>query len=650
MAIEKMTMMNVVGLMDYVDDVSREILLCENVDIVNALNQIKDSHFTLSVAEENVEELVDMNTIKPFEDNDDYKEVNEKINKLKEMYNNELKIDRKYVLESYDFNETLKDINDTYEILKKPYEKIVKLREELKKIDNYYNNFIHMKSIDVKIEELTQLNYFTFSVGTLTKEDRFKLKRNYENISAIVLHTGTSDIGEVYLVMSPKELEIETERILRSLNFNKIEFPTDFTGTPLEISKKLEERKKEINSCLLKLNNEFNKIKKENIDILKRSLTRFKAQEKIREIKNEMVSSKNFFYLSGWVPVKEKEKIKKAIEKFKGSIIIFKNTHDNKKNFKPPTKLMNNWIFKPFESLVKMYGIPAHNELDPTVFLSLTYMILFGAMFGDVGQGLILFLIGMFLKRKSTFKSIGSVMTRLSASSIIFGFLYGSIFGFEHVLDPLLVKPFENINLILISAIVIGIFLILMSFLYSIINAIKQRDLKEGVFGRNGLAGLLFYGLILNLIASSFTGYFIIQRNISIIMVLFLIVIMVTKEPLTNLLLNKRPLYHEDVSSYYIESGFDILETILSLLSNTVSFIRVGAFALTHVGLFVAFETIAGLVESNILSVLVLIMGNIIIIFLEGLIVSIQGLRLEYYELFSKYFKGEGNEFKPIKF
>mgnify|MGYP000999251812 FL=1 len=123
---------------------------------------------------------------------------------------------------------------------------------------------------------------------------------------------------------------------------------------------------------------------------------------------------------------------------------------------------------------------------------------------------------------------------------------------------------------------------------------------------------------------------------------------MVVKQPLGNLI-KKKPLYNESVSDYYIESGFSIIETLLSMLSGTLSFIRVGAFALTHVGLFIAFQTIGRLIGSGIGDVVVLIIGNVVIICLEGLIVFIQGLRLEYYELFSRYYKGEGVEFSPIK-
>jgi V/A-type H+-transporting ATPase subunit I len=110
-----------------------------------------------------------------------------------------------------------------------------------------------------------------------------------------------------------------------------------------------------------------------------------------------------------------------------------------------------------------------------------------------------------------------------------------------------------------------------------------------------------------------------------------------------------RPLHHESLSDYYIENSFGVIETILSMLSKTISFVRIGAFALNHVGLFIAFKTISSMMRSSAGSFIVLLVGNIVIIGLEGLIVFIQGLRLEYYELFSRFYRGDGEEYNPIR-
>lgn len=646
MAIVKMVTMNIVGLKEYSTSVSREIVLMENVDIINALNEINESHFTLSVTEENVDELVGMSMLRPLLNSWDHEDIFEKIRSLEEIYKEEFTINNKYITKSCNLCDCSRDINILYNKLMGPYKNIKQLEKEIERTEEFYKNFQLIKNLDVKIENLRGLEFFTYTFGVLSKDNINRMKKNYENITAIVLHTGSSDTGEVYLVISPKELELETNRILRSLNFQNIQMNDELVGTPTEVIENLECRKEEVKQELNLQYQQFQILKSESKEQVEECYSKLKLHQRIKEVETQMVISNNFFYLSGWVPEKDKERIKDRLQLYSDLIISFKGQDEMESDFNPPTKLRNHAVIKPFEYLVKMYGIPSYTELDPTAFLSITYMFLFGAMFGDVGQGFILFLAGILLKSKS--QALGGILNRLGFSSIVFGFFYGSVFGFEHIIRPLLLNPFESRNTILIAAVVIGIVLLIISYIYSMINATKQKDLKEGLFGRNGATGLAFY-IILLILAGKWIGIIeVIPTVIIVIMIIPLIAFMILKEPLSNLILNRRPLYHESPSSYYIESIFDFAETLLNMLSGTISFIRVGAFALTHVGLFKAFETIAELLNNPISSIIVLVLGNIIIVGLEGLIVFIQGLRLEYYELFSKYYRGEGVEFNPI--
>jgi len=131
------------------------------------------------------------------------------------------------------------------------------------------------------------------------------------------------------------------------------------------------------------------------------------------------------------------------------------------------------------------------------------------------------------------------------------------------------------------------------------------------------------------------------------ILAVVLIFLVLFREPIANTI-RHRKLYDTTAGDYYVEAGFGLFEMLLGMLSNTLSFIRVGAFALTHVGLFMAFETLAKMVGGGFGGIIVLLIGNILIIVLEGLIDFIQCLRLQFYELFSKYYTGDGNEFMPL--
>ncbi|MGJ0847199.1 V-type ATP synthase subunit I [Tissierella praeacuta] len=642
MAVEKMTMMNIIGNISDVDNVLKDIILSGKVNLVSALSQIEDNSFVFNVKDENLEKVIDLNYITSFSRDKGYEELLKKGEELEEVLNiksNYLNLNLK---DNMDIGEISQIIDNIYKEVKEPSEILKSTKEELEKIENFYKNFSEIRDINTPIESLRELSYFDFRFGILSKEDRIKLKKNYDNILAVILHTGTGKEGEVYLVLYPSNIREEMNRILKSLNFKEIQVQDEYKGTPIEMIEYLRDKKERLKKDIDSLEKTLWNLREVHKDTIISLVNQLRTKEKIEDIKEELARSNKFFYLSGWVSKKDKEIIGEMLKEYKDILVIFKDETD----LTPPTKLRNIWIFKPFESLVKMYGMPSYNELDPTPFLSLSYMFLFGAMFGDLGQGAILLLGGMLLSRKN--KMFGGLLSRLGASSMIFGILYGAVFGIETIIPALLIKPFENINTILVSAIFVGIALILISYIYGMINSIKRKDMEDGLFGKEGLAGFLFYLCLLILIGGNLLKKPILSMELGAVIIILCMAVMIFKQPLTHLIKGKRPLHGEDITGYYIESVFSIIETLLSMLSGTVSFIRVGAFALTHVGLFIAFETIGHMIGTTAGNIIVLIIGNIVIIGMEGLIVFIQGLRLQYYELFSRYYKGEGKEFKPV--
>lgn len=641
MAVEKMVMMNIIGDVSKVDSVLKDIALSGMVDLASAMKEIEENNFLINISHENLERVIDLNDIKTFNKDNSYRQLMQKAEEIKKAFNvdieeislDELSLDKDYISSK---------INEIYEQVTNHSEKIKQLQGKLEEIDKFERSFTIPESFSISIDELRSLNYFEYKFGLLSKEDRIRLKKNYENILAAILHVGTNKDGEVYLIIYPNLIKEEMKRILRSVNFKEIVIPETYTGTITEIKDQLENEKqgliKEIDHWERSLEQLKEKYRHEFLTIL----NQLTIKERIEEFKSNLARSNKFFYLSGWISENDKDQIKNMLNKYDKLLITFNDEAD----VKPPTKLKNNWFFKPFEVLLNMYGVPAHDELDPTPFLSISYMLLFGAMFGDLGQGFIILLAGLLLSKKN--KLFGGLLERLGFSSMIFGLLYGEVFGIEELIPALVIKPFEEINTVLVAAIAVGVVLILIAYILGMVNSFKRRDIEEGLFGKEGLAGFIFYICLLALVGGNLIGRTIIPTGVGIALIILSVVGMVLKEPLTNLITGKRPLHGEDVSGYYVQSVFSLIEVVLSMLSGTISFIRVGAFTLTHVGLFIAFKTIGEMIGTNTGNVIVLIIGNIVVIGLEGLIVFIQGLRLQYYELFSRYYKGDGKEFKPI--
>ena len=365
----------------------------------------------------------------------------------------------------------------------------------------------------------------------------------------------------------------------------------------------------------------------------------------LEDVKSLLARSESYFYLAGWVPESAKSVVQEKLSAYDDMFINFLDADES--GLTPPTKLKNNKFFKPFELLVNMYGTPNYKEIDPTVFFGLTYMLLFGAMFGDLGQGAVMFVAGVLLAKFKD-KMMGGLLERIGASSMVFGILYGSFFGLEGIIPALFLKPFENINKVLIIAIGLGVVLLLIAYILGLCNNYIFKDVQEGLFGQEGLAGFLLFLLFLLLAATVALELHIVSVGVIAACMLIVIFVMIFKVPLTQLLYKRRPLHNGlDVTGYYVESSFSIIETLISMFSSTVSFIRVGAFAINHVGLFLAFTSIGKMIGTNAGNIAMIIVGNIVILGLEGLIVFIQSLRLEYYELFSKYFKGDGILFQP---
>lgn len=651
MSVEKMEMVNLIGYLEDLDKVSMEVVRQGSVHIVNALDEINQNNFTIMTSEQNTSALRSLNFVKPYNRMAEYVPISEKLNELMGIFEIKKHIRKKYIESDYDYEKISTGIENIYKEVMNHRQRMDQAHKELESIQEFQANLEHIKDANIDFDVLKNLGYFSFKLARLSKENYEKLKDNIENVSSIIYSISSSQGYQVVMSLTPKVLEEEVERVFKSLNYEELSIPYGLSGTPMSIIKELDEKLDEQKAVIRKLDDEMLKIRNKYASFIDECYSRMKLFEKTQSVNNEVACTKEFFYMAGWVPASQKKSLEKRLSVFKDRVIlVFKKKSEISASLVPPTNLKNNWLVRPFESIVRMYGVPSYNEIDPTSFVAISYMIMFGSMFGDVGQGFIFLLAGIILAKKFYRPNLGGILSRVGISSMVFGVLFGSVFGNEEIIKPLLLRPMENINIVLLGGVAIGIIFTSVAFLYSLANAFKRRNLEDGVFGKDGLVGLLFYWIVLLASLDVYMeGDTVVPLPLVAVVLCVLLALMVLKQPVANLISGSRPLYNESMQDYYVESGFGMIETLLSMLSGTISFIRVGAFALNHVGLFVAFTTLAHMMKNSVGSIAVLVVGNIVIIGLEGLIVFIQGLRLEYYELFSKYYSGDGNEYSPVK-
>ena len=570
--------------------------------------------------------------------------VKEYIKKCEKILD-ELQIEKDDDYWNYNIINSVSEIKEKIDNINNQYteyiNKIVDLEKENELMQKNYDIIKNLVSVDSKIENLYNLKYMKFRYGTVPTKNLEEINRKIDNTDAIYFELKREEEYTWILYLTTEEFLGKVDSFFNVQDFERILLPKEASGTPEEFINQIE---KNIKENLTKIDKEKEELRNLRIDakeILIGAYKQLLLYENVNILKKYIVHDQNgTFYIVLWVSKDNVENIKSILSNYKN---VDYDIFDDDEDIQAPTKLKNIKIFRPFETLIKMYGVPNSKEIDPTGLVAITAFIMFGFMFGDVGHGLVIFILGLILAKRKA--SLGPVLAIGGISSIIFGVLYGSVFGKEDIIKPILISPMDNIQTMLISGIAVGSIFILIAMIFNIINGIKNKDLQKCLFDKNGISGFLLYGLILADVAVYFLkGQMLIPINVIVIVSIILILLILFGDTISSKLEKKK----EQAKTPMVEKIFEIIEMTLSFASNTISFLRLAAFAINHVGLCMAVYLLADM-SSGVGNIAIAIIGNIVVIALEGLIVGIQVLRLEYYELFSRFYEGNGREFKSIK-
>lgn len=552
----------------------------------------------------------------------------------------------------------IRDVNHDYLDIQENKELLKKKKEELTDKLNVLEPF---RSLDLDVHKVLHYRYMHVRFGRIDLDHYQKLEKYlFDDLNAIFLE-GTRTENYVYgCYFAANSDTSRVDAVFNSMHFERITVSDEYIGTPQVACETLKEEIEETQKAIDQLEEDTRSLMESHASEL------MGARKRLEELSNnfdvrkmaariEDDNKEDYYILCGWMGEKDVEAFVKEAENDHRVLIVVEE--EREKFFgDPPTKLKNPKIFKPFEMFIKMYGLPAHDEMDPTIFVALTYTFIFGAMFGDVGQGLCLFLIGgiIYLTKKANLAGIISVAGLFST---FFGFMFGSVFGFEDILPARWLRPVSamtdlpfigQLNTVFVVAIAFGMALNILVMLFHIVNAIRARDTENIWFSNNGLAGLVFYGFLVLTVVLFMTGH---KTPGNILMAIFLgvpVVLFLFKEPLTNLVERNHKKIEEGKVMFLVQGFFELFETMLSYFSNTLSYVRIGAFAVSHAAIMEVVLMLSGATDGSP-NIIGLVIGNIVVCGLEGLVVGIQVLRLEYYEMFSRFYKGTGREFKPFK-
>ncbi len=406
-----------------------------------------------------------------------------------------------------------------------------------------------------------------------------------------------------------------------------------------------------------------------------------RLHELIGEIESNFSHTRNTTIFSGWVPQESQRLLEEAVKTAsEGECIIEWIDAQQMPRSEVPVATREIPVLSPFQRMVDNYSTPEYGSINPTPFIAVSYMAMFGLMFGDAGQGLVILLLGVlglrhFSKRKGQLQQGGMITENLcklfvylGSASIIAGILFGSYFGYEWF-PPLWFNyhaavmgtghasgAVQDVYDILKITIWFGIIIIGCGLVLNWINLFIKKDYFHLLLDKNGIVGGWLFGCgvwgAFSFVASGYKklpeGRFLpLAFGIPIFILLF-------KVPIHHYLKVKEGhvLAHKSIGSFIMDSVLewvvDMLEIFSGFLANTLSFMRVAGLGIAHVSLMAAFFEMNELVGGGIAGLVVTLIGNALVIALEGLSAGIQALRLNYYEFFTKYFTGKGLSYNPV--
>lgn len=510
-------------------------------------------------------------------------------------------------------------------------------KEQLAEVKQQNKALRNFQSLDVDLGLLQgDLQFLHIQPGTLPLQHISRLQEALSIIGYTLSEFSHQGNTAHVIVAGLMENRGKLDSLLRAAAFHSLNLPSEFRDHPQNVRQGLDDRQQKILTQQAHLQQKIKGKREQHEQQLQTAARNLVAASSFVQIGTALTGRGDLAQITGWVPAHKLEDLRERLEQIlPGHYLLQEREPTADERHQVPSDIPHGRLLSPFAALVKNYGIPRYGELDPTWLFALTFIAMFGMMFGDVGHGLLIVLGGVLLRRKV--RGIAPFMVLAGLSSTLFGFLYGSIFGYEHVLPALWISPLSDPILMLKLAFAWGVGFILLATLITIRNNLVDHRYGEALFDNKGVAGLLLY------LGMLFAGYrWVATANFGWLEQIALLL------PLSTILIYKWQHIEAPLGERVLVVAIEGFESLMTYISNTLSFLRVAAFSLNHVALAVAVFTLADMMGSTGHWITV-VLGNLFILILEGGIVIIQVLRLEYFEGFSRFFRGDGREFRPVR-
>lgn len=526
-----------------------------------------------------------------------------------------------------------------------------KYRQARKNAERCRNQIVEMRllsGLDTPVEALRETEYLHRVFGTIPRESLENLKVVLFRVPFVIIPIQVEDRRVLVAAATSRNYREILERALQVIFFEPVSVDADLRGRPAEVLPRLEQQRAECEQRLADLEEKRADLAKRFARRLSGMHDRIEGNLRVARAVTGFDRQGDVFLISGWIPQTSVDAVMTSVQTAtdgRADLELVTPLPGGRRRI--PTLVRNPALLRPFEKITATFGYPDYGEIDPTPLVAVSFVLMYGMMFGDIGHGLMLAALGVWIRQRFVDSAaVGTVLMAAGISASIFGFFYGSLFGREDILPALWLHPLDSILEILTASIIAGVALINIGFLIHVVKTLRIRNWGALFFDRNGLSGICLYWAVVG------GGYAVFRQALPVAVLAAVMalpaVLIFLQEPLTRLVSGERPLVEENWATFGVQALFETFETLIRFVSNTLSFVRLGAFAVAHAG-FVGVVFSLAETGGEMLRWPVILIGTLIVVGFEGLIVGIQALRLEYYEFFGKFYQGGGRPFAPLR-
>lgn len=560
--------------------------------------------------------------------------------------------------------------------------RINELDEQIERLQTTMDEISPYRELEIPPRQLAETSFLYVTAGDMPTSQIPAARSELPGDAVLApIGPGESEGGaplQKVLALSSRRSRFALGTILEEHQFEEHELPTKYEASPAAIYEDARAERDKLHEQQDELQGPLREIGRTHRDEFEAAYKKVVRELQISEAERNYGATWATVVINGWCPEGEVDEVEEAVEDVTDGSGVFESRpaswEEIEEGLVPSHTEMPDWL-APFERLVRGFGVPGYREVEPTIMFAVSFLLMFGIMFGDLGHGLCLIGIGLMVWYKSgseQTKDVGWIIGSAGTSSALFGaFFQGSLFGYSLpdlgwrltlAIEPITLRrggapadAGDQVVRYMILAVGLGVALISLGILLNIFSRLRAGEYERGLLGRFGLAGGIFYwGTLALMLKVLITQEWTMANTVILIGLIGLpLLVLAFHEPIYALLTGQDKLWEENPVFGVFEGLLEVMETVMTYVANTFSFLRVAAFALSHVALcftiLILQDLVGQLAAGPLWSALIFLVGTAVVIGLEGLVVAIQIFRLEYYEFFTKFFGGEGRQFTPFR-